>query len=105
MPTAGGPSSPTPTTTPTTAPGTTTATPATGVVGTLSVSVGGTFPGVAHFTPVANWIDDITLANSMFEPPEVSAVANAPAGPNTSVTFQSTLDLTSGASLAKNGKY
>jgi hypothetical protein len=69
------------------------------------VAVGGTFPGVAHFTPVADWIDDITSANVMFEPPEVSAVANAPSGSNTSVTFQSTLDLTSGASLAKNGKY
>ena len=69
------------------------------------MSVGGTFPGVAHFTPVANWIDSITGANVMFEPPEVSAVANAPSGTNTSVTFQSTLNLTSGASLAKNGKY
>jgi type IV pilus assembly protein PilM len=101
-PAAGGPST---TTTPTTTPGTTTGTPATGVVGTLSVSVGGTFPGVAHFTPVADWIDDITNANIMFEPPAVSSVANAPSGSDTSVTFQSTLDLTSGASLAKNGKY
>ena len=69
------------------------------------MSVGGTFPGIAHFTPVASWIDNITSANAMFEPPEVNVVANVPSGSNTSVTFQSTLDLTSGASLAKNGKY
>jgi type IV pilus assembly protein PilM len=105
-PAAGGAATPTtPTTTPISTPTTPTGTPAAGVVGTLSVSVGGTFPGVAHFTPVADWIDDITSANVMFEPPEVSAVANAPSGSDTSVTFQSTLDLTSGASLAKNGKY
>ena len=75
-----------------------------GAVGTIAVSVGGTFPGVAHFSPVAEWIDNITGA-SMFDPPGVSAVTNAPSGAGTTVTFQSTLSLTSGATLAKNGKY
>jgi outer membrane murein-binding lipoprotein Lpp len=37
-------------------------------VGTLNVTVGGTFPAVAHFQPVAEWIDNIT-GTSMFEPP------------------------------------
>jgi len=76
----------------------------TGTVGTVSVNVGGTFPGAAHFNPVAQWIDNITAA-TMFEPPGVSAVTNAPSGAATNVTFQSTLALTSGATLAKNGKY
>jgi hypothetical protein len=59
---------------------------------------------VAHFSPVAEWIDDIT-SSVMFDPPGVSAVTNAPSGANTAVNFESTLSLTSGATLAKNGKY
>ncbi|HXQ44690.1 MAG TPA: type IV pilus assembly protein PilM [Acidimicrobiales bacterium] len=109
---ATGPSSTTATTTTTTT--VPTSTPAagggaagtipTGAVGSISVDVGGTFPGVAHFSPVAEWIDDIT-SSVMFDPPGVSAVTNAPSGSNTAVNFQSTLSLTSGATLAKNGKY
>jgi hypothetical protein len=101
-PAAGGGAATTPTT-PSSSPaiGATTA----GTIGTVNVSVGGTFPGVAHFSPVAEWIDDITAAASMFDPPGVSAVTNAASGANTNVTFQSTLSLTSGATLAKNGKY
>ncbi len=74
-------------------------------MGTLSVNVGGTFPGVAHFSPVAEWIDNITGASTMFSPPGVSGVTNTASGGSTGVTFQSTLSLTSGATLAKNGKY
>ncbi|HEY5252725.1 MAG TPA: type IV pilus assembly protein PilM [Acidimicrobiales bacterium] len=80
------------------------ATPTT-AVGSLSVDVGGTFPDSSHFSPVADWIDNITSASSMFDSPGVGAVVNAPSGTSTSVTFQSTLSLTSGATLAKNGKY
>jgi type IV pilus assembly protein PilM len=107
-PAAGGSASGT--TTPTTPPATST-TPAgaagtvpAGAIGSISVSVGGTFPGAAHFNPVAQWIDNIT-AGSMFDPPGVSAVTNAPSGAATIVNFQSTLSLTSSATLAKNGKY
>lgn len=75
-----------------------------GDIGSLNVSVGGTFPSVAHFSPVAEWIDNIT-ASTMFDPPGVQAVGNSPSGASTSVTFQSTMALTSGATLAKNGKY
>jgi hypothetical protein len=97
---------------PTSAGGTATTTPATagvggstaGAVGTVSVNVGGTFPSQAHFSPVAEWIDNITGA-SMFDPPGVSSVSNTPSGGNTNVTFQSTLSLTSFATLAKNGRY
>jgi type IV pilus assembly protein PilM len=78
--------------------------PTAGAVGSVAVDVSGTFPGVAHFSPVAQWIDNITGA-TMFEPPGVSGVTNAPSGSGTAVTFQSTLSLTSGATLAKNGKY
>ena len=92
-----------PTSTPTPAAGAAGTIP-TGAVGTISVDVGGTFPGVAHFSPVAEWIDDITNT-VMFDPPGVSAVTNAPSGSGTAVDFQSTLSLTSGATLAKNGKY
>jgi type IV pilus assembly protein PilM len=75
-----------------------------GAVGTVTLDVGGTFPGVAHFSPVAEWIDGIS-GSTMFDPPGVSAVSNTPSGADTSVTFQSTLSLTSDATLAKNGKY
>ncbi len=99
--TAGGGAAGTTTTTPaSTAVGTTTA----GSVGTLTVDVGGTFPVSAHYDPVAQWIDNIT-AVSMFGPPGVSAATNTPSGSGTDVSFQSTLSLTSGATLAKNGKY
>lgn len=87
-------------TTPALAPGTTPA----GAVGSISVLVGGTFPGVAHFSPVAQWIDNIT-AGSMFDPPGVSSVTNLASGASTIVNFQSTLALTTSATLAKNGKY
>jgi type IV pilus assembly protein PilM len=75
-----------------------------GAVGTVAVTVSGTFPAAAHFSPVAEWIDGITGA-TMFEPPGVTGVVNQPAGTNTEVNFQSSLSLTSGATLAKNGKY
>ena len=87
-----------------------TATPATsfvgsaapaGSIGAVAVGVSGTFPSSAHFDPVAQWIDGVT-ASSMFSPPGVSEVANAPAGGNTSVTFQSTVWLTPNANLTKN---
>jgi type IV pilus assembly protein PilM len=81
-----------------------TGTPAAGSVGSIVVSVGGNFPGVAHFNPVAQWIDNIT-GGSMFDPPGVSAATNQPSGTGTAVAFQSTLTLTTGATLAKNGKY
>ncbi len=99
---AGGAAAGTTTTTPTTATpvGGSTA----GTVGSVTVAAMGTFPGVAHFSPVAEWIDNITGA-SMFGPPGVSAVTNAPSGAGTNVTFQSNMSLTSGATLAKNGKY
>jgi type IV pilus assembly protein PilM len=87
-------------TTPSTAIGATDA----GAVGTITLDAGGTFPGAAHFSPVAEWIDDITNS-AMFDPPGVTGVTNAPSGSATDVTFQSTLSLTSGATLAKNGKY
>jgi len=99
-------------TTTTTIPATTTGTTPTGgvgttpagAVGTVTVLVSGTFPDAAHFSPVAEWIDGIT-ASTMFDPPGVSAVSNAPSGGNTQVNFQSNLALTTGATLAKNGKY
>jgi type IV pilus assembly protein PilM len=97
----------TPTTTPTSTAGAGAAAAGpipTGAIGSISVDVGGTFPGVAHFSPVAEWIDGIT-SSVMFDPPGVSAVTNAPSGADTAVNFQSTLSLTSGATLAKNGKY
>jgi hypothetical protein len=77
--------------------------PATGI-GSINVGVSGTFPSSAHFDPVAQWIDGLS-ASSFFSPPGVSAVANAPAGPNTSVTFQSTLWLTPSSNLAKNAHF
>ncbi len=98
----GGPSGSTTTTTPTTSSGAVGTAPA-GAVGSIIVQVGGTFPGVAHFNPVAQWIDDIT-GTTMFNPPGVSNVTNTPSGSGTAVNFQSTLSLTSGATLAKNGK-
>ena len=97
------------------APGTTTA-PATpppsatpgattsGGIGEVAVSVAGSFPNTAHFSPVAQWIDAFS-ASSMFAPPSVSSVANAPTGAATNVTFESVVSILSTASLAKNGSY
>lgn len=75
-----------------------------GGIGTMTVSVGGSFPNTAHFSPVAEWIDAIS-GTSMFAPPSVSAVANAANGGNTDVTFQSVVSILTNASLAKNGSY
>lgn len=88
---------------PTSAPSTPGATTA-GGIGTMTVSVGGSFPNTAHFSPVAEWIDAIS-GTSMFAPPSVSAVANAANGGSTDVTFQSVVSILSNASLAKNGSY
>jgi len=79
------------------------AAPATSI-GSVNVGVGGTFPSTAHFDPVAQWIDGLT-ASPLFNPPGVSSVANAPNGPNTAVSFQSTLWLTVGSNLAKNAHF
>jgi type IV pilus assembly protein PilM len=71
-----------------------------GVVGSITVSVSGTFPTNAHFDPVAEWIDSIT-SSSMFDPPSVSGVTNAPALGGTTVSFQSTVSLKSVALVKK----
>jgi hypothetical protein len=73
-----------------------------GAIGSLNLGVSGNFPSSAHFDPVAQWIDDLT-AVSMFSPPSVTSVANAPSsGGNTSVSFESSLWLTADANLTKN---
>jgi type IV pilus assembly protein PilM len=82
-----------------TSPGASTA----GAVGSINVSVGGAFPAAAHFSPVAQWIDSIT-ASTLFDPPSVTGVTNAPAtGGNTTVTFQSTVSLTGQTKVRKTG--
>ncbi|HYA69120.1 MAG TPA: hypothetical protein VED63_10345, partial [Acidimicrobiales bacterium] len=73
-----------------------------GTIGSFSALVSGTFPSAAHFSPVAQWIDGIA-ASSMFDPPGVTSVSNLPLGAETTVSFQSDVPLTSGASIAKNG--
>jgi type IV pilus assembly protein PilM len=72
-----------------------------GAIGSVAVGVAGTFPGTAHFDPVAQWIDGLS-ASPMFSPPGVTAVANAPNGANTNVSFQSNLWLTVSSNLVKN---
>lgn len=96
----GGPGSPAAGASTSTTPGATT----TGGIGTLTVTVGGSFPNTAHFSPVAQWIDAIS-GSPMFAPPSVSAVANAANGGSTDVTFQSVVSILSNASLAKKGSY
>jgi type IV pilus assembly protein PilM len=91
----GSPSSPAQTT-----PGATTS----GGIGSVTMAVAGTFPSTAHFSPVAQWIDAISNG-SLFAPPSVSSVANAPTGASVNVTFQSVVAVLSNASLAKNGSY
>lgn len=75
-----------------------------GAIGSLNVSVSGTFSNTAHFSPVAEWIDAIS-GSKLFSPPSVTSVANAPSGGNTTVTFQSSLALTSESSLAQNASF
>jgi len=72
-----------------------------GAIGTLALGVSGAFPSSAHFDPVAQWIDGLTVS-TMFSPPGVAAVTNAPSGANTTVAFQSNLWLTANSSLSKN---
>jgi type IV pilus assembly protein PilM len=78
--------------------------PVPGAIGSLSVGLSGNFPSSAHFDPVAQWIDNLT-ASTMFSPPGVSAVANAPAGTSTTVTFTSTLWLLPTSNLIKNAGF
>jgi len=67
------------------------------------VSVSGSFPANAHFSPVAEWIDSIT-ASSIFDPPSVSGVTNTQAtGGGTTVSFSSTISLKSSALVKKAG--
>ncbi|MHB8680564.1 MAG: type IV pilus assembly protein PilM [Acidimicrobiales bacterium] len=75
-----------------------------GSIGSMTVSVAGTFSNTAHFSPVAEWIDAIS-SSKMFSPPSVSSVANAPAGANTTVTFQSIVAITRLANLATNARF
>ena len=77
-----------------------TAAPA-GSVGLVNVSVTGTFPNTAHFSPVAEWIDAIA-SSSMFSPPSVAGVTNVPAGSNTTVTFQSSVAVLAPGSIENN---
>jgi type IV pilus assembly protein PilM len=70
------------------------------VVGSITVSVSGTFPANAHFDPAAEWIDSVT-ASSMFSPPSVTALTNTPSPGGTTVSFQSTVLLKSGAFVKK----
>ncbi len=79
-------------------------TPAPGAIGSLTVGLSGNFPSSAHFDPVAQWIDNLT-ASPMFSPPGVSAVANTPAGADTSVTFTSALWLLPTSNLIKNAGF
>jgi type IV pilus assembly protein PilM len=72
-----------------------------GSIGSMQLTVLGTFPSSAHFDPVAQWIDNLT-ASPLFNPPSVASVGNAPNGGNTNVSFQSTLFLTKNANLIKN---
>ncbi|HLX87954.1 MAG TPA: hypothetical protein VKR22_05820, partial [Acidimicrobiales bacterium] len=72
-----------------------------GAVGAVNVTVTGTFPNTAHFSPVAEWIDAIA-GSAMFSPPGVSAVTNAPAGANTTVTFQSSVAVMAPGSIESN---
>jgi type IV pilus assembly protein PilM len=72
-----------------------------GAVGNINLSVSGTFPADAHFSPVAEWIDSIT-SSSMFDPPSVSGVSNSgAAGGTTTVSFGSVVSLKSGALVPK----
>jgi type IV pilus assembly protein PilM len=71
-------------------------------VGQFVISVSGTFPATAHFSPVAEWIDSIS-ASPMFDPPQVTGVSNTPDSGGTTVSFQSTVSLTSGALVQKAG--
>ncbi len=68
------------------------------------MSVSGTYPTDIHFSPVAEWIDNLS-ASPFFYPPEVSQAANAVSGKDTTVTFQSTVHLQAGASLSDNGSF
>jgi type IV pilus assembly protein PilM len=84
--------------------GSTAGKPVAGAIGAFTATVSGSFPNDAHFSPVALWIDGVS-GSPMFSPPGVQSVTNQPQGANTTVSFQSTVSLTSSASIAKNGAH
>jgi type IV pilus assembly protein PilM len=71
-------------------------------IGSILVSVSGTYPSDVHFGPVAQWIDNLSQSQ-FFYPPGVSQVGNTRAGGGYTVSFQSTVHLQNAASLSKNG--
>ncbi|MGO9341490.1 MAG: type IV pilus assembly protein PilM [Acidimicrobiales bacterium] len=73
-------------------------------IGSVVVSVSGSYPTDIHFSPVAEWIDNLS-ASPFFYPPEVSQAGNTVTGHDTTVTFQSTVHLQAGASLSDNGSF
>jgi type IV pilus assembly protein PilM len=84
------------------APGTTGTT--SGGLGSVTVSVTGTYPTDIHFSPVAEWIDNLS-ASPFFQPPQVSAAQVSKASGKYTVSFQSTVGLEPDANLSKNGSF
>jgi type IV pilus assembly protein PilM len=73
-------------------------------IGSLLVSMSGTYPTDIHFSPVAEWIDNLS-ASPFFYAPVVSQAQNTNTGGGVTVSFQSTVHLQSAASLSKNGSF
>jgi type IV pilus assembly protein PilM len=71
-------------------------------IGSILVSVSGTYASDIHLIPVAEWIDNISQS-PFFYPPEVSQAAITRQGSDYTVSFQSTVDLQDTSSLSKNG--
>jgi type IV pilus assembly protein PilM len=73
-------------------------------IGTVTVSVTGTYAADIHFSPVAEWIDNLS-ASPFFYPPQVPQAQNTKTGGQFTVNFQSTVGLQPDANLSKNGSF
>ncbi len=86
--------------------GTAVATPAantTAGIGTLALSVSGTFVGDPHYDPLVAWLQ--AVGPPMFVAPPPPPVTNAPAGGGTTVSFSSPVTITAQGNLANNASY
>lgn len=73
-------------------------------IGQMTVNVNGTYRTDTHFSPVAEWIDNLS-ASPFFFPPSVASASNQKNGSSTQIQFSSTINLQPEANLAKNGSF
>ena len=77
--------------------------PAGGGIGSLTLSLSGTFANDPHYDPLVAWLQ--AVGPPMFVAPAPPAATNAPAAGGTTVSFSSPVTITAQGSLAKNASF